>query len=168
MTTFGLRRGRPDVGRRVLLAGVVLAGAFTVAPWFKCPPNPPGVGDPGSLPERQSLYVAVICIAAAVGLGATILSRRLRAAGWPEHRRLPALTAAVAVPMLVAYAALPAAPEDVTVPATLVWRFRVASLGANLTLWTVLTLAVCWLVAEAARARQAEAPVPPPTVSVGT
>ena len=70
--------------------------------------------------------------------------------------------------MLVAYAVLPAAPDDVSVPATLVWRFRVASLGANLTLWTVLTLAVCWLVAESGRARQAEAPAPPPTVSVGT
>ena len=168
LTTFGLRRDRPDVARRVLLAGVILAGAFTVAPWFKYPPNPPAVGDPATLAERQSLYVAVICIAAAAGLGATILSRRLRAAGWPEHRRLPALTAAVAVPMLVAYAALPAPPDDVTVPATLVWRFRVASLGANLTLWTVLTLAVCWLVAEAARAREAEATSPPPTVGVGT
>jgi predicted cobalt transporter CbtA len=168
LTTFGLRRGRPDVARRVLLAGVILAGAFTVAPWFKYPPNPPAAGDPGTLGERQSLYVAVICIAAAVGLGATILSRRLRAAGWPEHRRLAALTAGVAIPMLVAYAVLPAAPDDVAVPATLVWRFRVASLGANLTLWTVLTLAVCWLVAEARQVRPSEATPSPPTVSVGT
>jgi predicted cobalt transporter CbtA len=148
LTTFGLRRGRPDPTRRVLLAGAILAGAFTIAPWLKYPPNPPAVGDPGTLSERQGLYVAVICIAAAVGLGATILSRRLRAAGWAEHRRLAAVVAMVGGVMLAVYALLPAAPDDVPVPATLVWRFRVASLGANLLLWAVLTLGVCWLVAE--------------------
>ena len=69
LTAHGLRRGRPDPARRVVLAGVILAGAFTVAPWFKYPPNPPAVGDPGTLAERQGLYVAVICIAAAAGSG---------------------------------------------------------------------------------------------------
>jgi predicted cobalt transporter CbtA len=161
LTAHGLRRGRPDPARRVVLAGVILAGAFTVAPWFKYPPNPPAVGDPGTLAERQGLYVAVICIAAALGLGATVLDRRLRAAGWPEHRRLPAVVAGVVLPMLVAYALLPPAPDDVLVPATLVWRFRVASLGANLTLWATLTLGLAWLVAEAQRRRSpAQQPAP--------
>ena len=54
----------------------------------------------------------MICIAAALGLGATVLDRRLRAAGWPEHRRLPAVVAGVVLPMLVAYALLPPAPRD--------------------------------------------------------
>ena len=156
LTAHGLRRGRPDVARRVLLAGVILAGAFTVAPWFNYPPNPPAVGDPSTLGERQSLYVAVICIAAAVGFGATALSTRLRMARWPHHRRTAAIAAAVAVPMLVVYALLPPAPDAVNVPATLVWRFRVASLGANLTLWTVLTLGVGWLAAEAVRANETD------------
>jgi predicted cobalt transporter CbtA len=156
LTAHGLRRGRPDAARRVALAGVLLAGAFTVAPWFKYPPNPPAVGDPSTLGERQSLYVAVICIAAAVGLGATALSTRLRMARWPEHRRVAAVAAAVAAPMLVVYAVLPPAADAVNVPATLVWRFRVASLGANLTLWTVLTLGVGWLAAEAARGTETD------------
>lgn len=161
LTAHGLRRGRPDPARRVMLAGVILAGAFTVAPWFKYPPNPPAVGDTGSLAERQGLYVAVICIAAALGLGTTVLDRRLRAAGWPEHRRLPAVVAGVALPMLLAYALLPPAPDEVSVPATLVWRFRVASLGANLTLWATLTLGLAWLVAEAQRRRaSADRPAP--------
>jgi predicted cobalt transporter CbtA len=119
------------------------------------------VGDTGTLAERQGLYVAVICIAAALGLGATVLDRRLRAAGWPDHRRLPAVVAGVAVPMLLAYALLPPAPDEVSVPATLVWRFRVASLGANLALWATLTLGLAWLVAEAQRRRTpAEQPAP--------
>ncbi len=166
LTAHGLRRGRPNIARRVMVAGVILSGAFTVAPWLKYPPNPPAVGNPSTLGERQSLYVAVICIAATVGVGATILSRRLRAGGWPDHRRVAAVAIAVAVPMLVVFAVLPPAPDAVTVPATLVWRFRVASLGANLTLWGLLTLGVGWLAAEAVRRRDpAEAdhrPVPSP------
>lgn len=151
VTAHGLRRGRPDAARRVLVSGVILAGAFTVAPWLKYPPNPPAVGDAGTLAQRQGWYVAVICIAAAVGLGATILHRRLRAAGWAEHRCLVAVVGAGSVVMLTVFAVLPPAPDEVPVPATLVWRFRLASLGANLTLWAVLTLALYWLVAEARR-----------------
>lgn len=153
VTAHGLRRGRPDPARRVVLAGVILAGAFTVAPWFKYPPNPPAVGDPSTLAERQFLYVAVICIAAAVGLGATAVSQRLRAAGWSFERRVAVVAAVIAVPMLVAYAVMPAAPDEVSVPPTLVWRFRVASLGANLTLWTVLTIGVAVVGAAAIQRR---------------
>jgi predicted cobalt transporter CbtA len=153
LTAHSLGRGRPDALSRVLIAGAVLAGGFTVAPWLKYPPNPPAVGDPDTLADRQRLYVATIVIAILVGLAATALARRLREAGWADHRRLPAVAAAVAVPMLVAFAAMPPAPDEVPVPATLVWRFRLASLGANLALWAVLTLGVGWVVGEAARRR---------------
>jgi predicted cobalt transporter CbtA len=161
LTSYGIRRGRPHVLRRISLAGVILAGGFTVAPWLKYPPNPPAVGDPGTLTERQAYYVATICVALLVGLGASILHRRLEAAGWLEHKRLPAVAASVIGPMLAFFALMPAAPDDVPVPATLVWRFRVASLGANLTLWTALTLGLAWVVTEAARRRDANAPVDP-------
>ena len=136
----------------MVLAGVDPRRGVHGRSLVKYPPNPPAVGDPGTLAERQGLHVAVICIAAALGLGATVLDRRLRAAGWPEHRRLPAVVAGVAVPMLLVRP-LPPAPDEVSVPATLVWRFRVASLGANLTLWATLTLGLAWLVAEAQRRR---------------
>jgi predicted cobalt transporter CbtA len=151
LTAYGFRNRRPDPVGRGLLAGTLLAGAVTVAPWLKYPPNPPAVGDPDSLGERQSLYVVIILLAAALGIGAALLSTRLRAAGWPGHRRVAVVVAAVAVPMLIAYAFLPGAPDEIGVPAALVWRFRVASLGANLTLWAVLTLALAWLVGDATR-----------------
>jgi predicted cobalt transporter CbtA len=148
-----LRGGRPDLLRRIGVSGAVLAGALTVAPWLKYPPNPPAVGDPDTLTERQVLYVTVICLAALAGLGATVVSRHLREQGRPDHVRVPAVVATVAVPMLLAFALLPGAPDDVLVPATLVWRFRLASLGANLTLWTVLVLALGWVATEADRRR---------------
>ena len=153
LTAHALGRGRPEPARRVLMAGAVLAGGFTVAPWLKYPPNPPAVGDPATLSERQFLYLSIIVIGLLVGLGATGLGRRLRLAGWPDSRRLPVVVAAVAVPMLLAFALMPPPPDAVEVPATLVWRFRLASLGANVTLWAVLTLGFGWVVGEAVRRR---------------
>ena len=164
LTTLGLRRGRPDLFRRVLLGGSILAGAVTVAPWLKYPPNPPAVGDPGTLGERQGWYVTTICLAALVGLAATVLARRLRELQWPEHARIPTLVAVVAVPMLLAFAFMPGAIDDIDVSATLLWRFRLASLGSNLTLWTVLTLSFAWVTTEAARQRAGQGP---PVVEVG-
>ena len=59
---------------------------------------------------------------------------------WYLDGRVAAVVGSVAPPLLVAYALLPGAPDPVDVPATLVWRFRVAALGGNLVLWTVLSL----------------------------
>ena len=151
------RRGSSDHFRRALVCGAVLAGAMTVAPWVKYPPNPPAVGDPATLARRQVLYLSVIVVTAAVLAGAAWLSGRLRASGWTEPRRVAAVAAAVAIPLLVVFAALPPAPDAVTAPATLVWRFRLASLGGNLALWMVLTLAFGVL---ASQRRAAPAPVP--------
>jgi hypothetical protein len=151
LTSYGLRRGRTEVSHRLLVAGAVLAGAFTVGPWLKYPPNPPAVGSPSTLSERQTLYVAMICIGAIVGLVAAAVSRRARASGWPDHRRIVLVAALIGVPMLVAFVVLPPAPDPVPISATLVWRFRLASLGASLTLWTLLTLGTSWLAAEALR-----------------
>lgn len=156
LVAHGLRRGRPEVQRRIYLAGAILAGGFTLGPWVKYPPNPPAVGDPDTLARRQSLYVAMICITVGVGLVATIVARRLRALGWDEHRRIPAVVASVVLPLGLAVGLLPPAPDPIAVPATLLWRFRLASLGGNLTLWAVLTLGVGYVATEAVR-RRAEA-----------
>ena len=145
----------PDPFRRALVAGAVLAGTLTVSPWLKYPPNPPAVGHPDTLGRRQLLYVTLLVLTAVVAVVAVRLSRRLRDVGWDDARRITAVAAAVALPLLVAYGLLPGAPDRVDVPATLVWRFRLASLGGNLALWTVLTLGFGLL---ASRRRSAPAP----------
>jgi predicted cobalt transporter CbtA len=150
-------RHRPDPFRRALLCGAVLAGAVTVSPWLKYPPNPPAVGDPDTLASRQGLYLAVIVLTAAVGVAAARLARRLVARGWPEPWRVAAVTAAVTLPLLAAYALLPGAPGPIDVPAGLLWRFRLASLGGNLVLWAVLVLGFAAAVAGR-RARPARPP----------
>jgi predicted cobalt transporter CbtA len=158
VTFWALRGSRPDPFRRALVAGAVLAGALTVAPWLKFPPNPPAVGDPDTLARRQLLYVSLICLTAAVGVAGAALSTRLRRQGWPEARRTVAVVLAVVVPLGIAMAVLPGAPDPISVPANLLWRFRLASLGGNLLLWTVITLGFGMLAAE--RAPSSESPSP--------
>ena len=137
---IGQRRGEGSPFRRALIAGAVLAGAITVAPWLKYPPNPPAVGDPDTLSQRQWQYVALIATTAAVGFFATRLGGHLGRLHWPEPRRVAVVAGFVVVVMGAVLALLPPPPDEIGVPANLVWHFRLASLGGNLLLWLVLTL----------------------------
>ena len=77
------------------MAGAVLAGAFTVMPFFKYPPNPPGVGEPSTLAERQWKYLALIFLSLVVLAAAARLSGWLRERGWFAEARLVAVALAV-------------------------------------------------------------------------
>jgi hypothetical protein len=46
---------------------------------------------------------------------------------------------------------LPGTPDAVTAPATLVWRFRLASAGGALALWAVTGATFGWLSVAAAK-----------------
>lgn len=157
VTSLSLRTTFGGPFRRVALSGLLLASAMTVAPWLKYPPNPPAVGDPATVGERERLYVLMIVLAALVLAGAAHLSARLRARGWPDDRRVVAVVAAGVVAAGVVFAAMPPSPDPVTAPANLVWQFRIDSLIGNLLVWTVLTLGLGVLWTEAQR-RAAGAP----------
>jgi predicted cobalt transporter CbtA len=154
---LALRR-REDAFRRAVRAGAVSAGAFTVMPFIKYPPNPPGVGDPATLAERQWKYLALIFLSLVVLAGAARLSNRLRERGWLDDGRLVAVGLAVVVPLGLVCALLPPFSDAVAVPANLLWRFRIASLGGNLLLWTTLT--VSFGLAAVRRERALAGPVP--------
>jgi len=143
----------------VAVSGLVLAGAITVAPWLKYPPNPPAVGDPDSVGERERLFVLLIVLAALLLAGLAHLSARLRRADWPDDRRVAAVVGAGLIAFAVLFAAMPASPDDVSVPANLVWQFRLNSLTGNLLVWTLLTVGLGVVWTEAAR-RPAEAAAP--------
>ncbi len=155
LTSWGLRRAQPDPFRRSVWAGVLLFGSITLLPWLKYPPNPPAVGDPDTIVRRQALYVSLIALSLALGLLGVALAGRLRRAGWPEPRRVAVVAFAGALAVGLALAALPAAPDPVTVPATLIWRFRLSSLGGNAVLWAVLSVGFGLLAAEGSRRRAA-------------
>ncbi|MGH8974405.1 MAG: CbtA family protein [Acidimicrobiia bacterium] len=151
VTFLGLRKRLPDLVTRALVVGAVLAGAITVSPWLKYPPNPPAVGDPATLSQRQTLYATVIVLTLVVLLVAAALSARLRSGGWVADQRLLLVAAAVVVPMALIYALMPPPPDEIAVPATLLWRFRIAALAGNLLLWGVLAFGFAAVAAAADR-----------------
>ena len=153
---FFAMQGQPNPFRRALVAGSVLAGTMTLVPFLKYPPNPPAVGRPETLHERQLLYLSLLFLTLVVLLFAARLSVRLRTTGWLEERRLVVVALAVVAPLLVLLGVMPPAPDPITAPANLVWHFRLASLGGNLMLWAVLAFSFGMLASAKQRERAHE------------
>lgn len=159
LASLTLRGDWLDPLRRVAVAGTILAGAVTVVPWFKYPPNPPAVGDPATADTRQRWYLLLIGLAGLVLAGGAHLSARLRRAGWEPARRVAVVGAACGVVLGAVLLALPSNDDaiPVEVPTSLIWRFRTASLGGNLLLWSLLVLGFGLLWSEAERRRRVAA-----------
>jgi hypothetical protein len=123
-----------------LVVAVLGFGAVFLVPYLKYPANPPSIGDPDTIARRTVLHVAMVAISVAAAIGATIVARRItpRWGGWTA-----VLVAAGAFVVVVAVAGLllPAVDE---VPehfsATVLWRFRLASLGMQAVLWATFGL----------------------------
>jgi predicted cobalt transporter CbtA len=131
-----------DVGRRAMAALLAAAGfiAVYVTPMLEDPANPPSVGLLETIGMRTSLYFAMILIALAAMIAAGMLRNRLNSRFGAWNSALIADGASIVVMAGVALA-LPNVneiPEDF--PATVLWQFRIASLGGQLIMWTVLGL----------------------------
>lgn len=122
-------------------AALLAAGAFvavSLVPFLKYPANPPAVGDPDTIASRTGVYFVFLAISVlAFGLalyGARSLVERF--GGWTAG-----LIAAAGYLVVVAVStvALPTVNEVAgDFPATLLWAFRVSSLGNLAVLWAVL------------------------------
>jgi predicted cobalt transporter CbtA len=126
-----------DDWRRAM--AVAVAGFVTVAlvPALKYPANPPAVGDPDTIGRRTTLYVLMLAWSLLAAWGGWRLSLWLRERATPDHVRLTSAVAAFVALVGIGFVVLPGTPDAVTAPATLVWRFRVASLGGAALLWGV-------------------------------
>jgi predicted cobalt transporter CbtA len=145
-----------DDWRRSTLLGVVGFVTMYAVTFLKYPPNPPAVGNPDTINERTILYLALVGWSIVASWAAWRLHRWLRARGVVEHQRLPATALTYVVLLTVAYVVLPGNPDAIGAPATLVWRFRIASLGGAAAYWSVLGLAFGWLCVRAAQPRERE------------
>jgi predicted cobalt transporter CbtA len=136
------RRMAADLGPRATSAVLAAVGfiAVYVAPMLKYPANPPSVGLPETIGMRTSLYFAMILISLAAMIAAGMLRNRLNPRFGAWNSVLIAAGAYIVVVTAVAFA-LPVineVPEDF--PATVLWQFRIASLGGQLIMWTTLGL----------------------------
>lgn len=124
-------------------AAVLALGAYatiTLVPFTKYPANPPTIGNPETIGRRTVLFVAMIAITILAMVAAVRIRRQLlrRVGAWNAATLAAAAFVAVVV---VAQLILPGVHETPAgFPADVLWRFRVASLGINATLWTTIGL----------------------------
>ena len=138
---FAFAYGRVALpGARALSACLALAGfvAVVLVPALKYPPNPPAVGDPGTIAYRTQLFFLMLGLSlsglAFAGSLRAQLAERLGA--WNGTLAAGGVYGAV---VILAVAVLPAVNEvPADFPADLLWSFRLGSLGIQLVLWTVI------------------------------
>ena len=117
------------------------AAAFLViylVPFLKYPANPPAVGNHDTIERRTGLYFLMLWISVFAGLGAV----RLRAAVQKRRSATEATLLGGALYLLLVVGAglvLPGVHEvPRNFPAETLWRFREASVGTQLVLWSTI------------------------------
>jgi hypothetical protein len=168
-------------GRLGLLAARVSAAvlgllgfvAIYLVPFLKYPANPPAVGDAVSIQYRTSVYV-VLVLASIVGMVfAATFQRRLA----PRFGNFDATLLAAGfyiLAMAICYAVFPGINEvpqedlpnvikavtaaGVTFPPTVLWSFRIASIGVQVVIWTTIALAFGVLAERLLEPRSAKVP----------
>ncbi|MBB6436962.1 CbtA family protein [Streptomyces candidus] len=122
--------------------------AVSLLPALRYPAAPPGVGDSATVANRQSLWLAAVVI----GVLGMVLAWQVyvRLAGRPDPVRHGAVFLTGAATLAVLFL-LPGNPDEVPVPATLLWDFRVVSLGSHLLWWVVFAAVFGGLGLRAAR-----------------
>lgn len=141
---FAYAYGR--IGRlspRATAAVLAVAGFITLilVPQIKYPANPPAIGDPATIGPRTALYFTMLVISVISAIAALSTGRQLARRLGVWNSALAGGTAyatAITVTMLV-LPPMNEVPSDFS--ATTLWNFRLASLGIEAVLWTVLGLA---------------------------
>ncbi|MDG4838798.1 CbtA family protein [Micromonospora sp. WMMD967] len=151
------RRRTYDDGRSgLLLAGAALLGAVVV-PFLKYPANPPAVGDPATINQRTVTYLLMVVLGL-VAVWAGSLGYRSVGAQAPLWQRVAAAVGGFLLVTVVSYVVLPSFQEvPADFPATLLWDFRLASLGTQVVLWTGIGLLFAALMHHDRRRRAAAA-----------
>jgi predicted cobalt transporter CbtA len=145
---FAYTLGRAgNIGPRGLAALLALAAfvAIILVPGLKYPANPPSIGDPETIGKRTKLFFLMMLLSVAAMVIAINAARKLIATRGVWNGALLAV-ALYAVIMVLAAAMFPVVNEvPADFSATLLWKFRVASLGIQIVLWTTVGLAFGWL-----------------------
>jgi hypothetical protein len=118
-----------------LMAAGALFAVFLV-PFLKYPATPPAVGNPDTIGGRTALYGLMTLLSVLLAIATVITGKRLAPVlgnWWATVAALGGFALAIGL----AYGFLPSVNEvGDDFPATLLWRFRIASIGIQLTLWT--------------------------------
>lgn len=135
------------VGPRGLAALLALAAfiAVILVPFLKYPANPPSVGDPETIGQRTKLYFLMLLVSVAAAVIAINAARRMiaRSGVWSGAIAGVALYVVIVGVLALLFPTINEVPEAFS--AVLLWKFRLASLGIQVVLWTSIGLIFGWL-----------------------
>ena len=130
------------IGARAVAALLALGGFITIVlvPLVKYPANPPSIGNPETIGIRTELFFVLLVISLAAMILAVSVVRRLqsRFGGWAATVIAGAVFIAIVAVAEFALPEINEVPEQFS--AVLLWRFRLASLGIQIVLWTTIGL----------------------------
>ena len=140
---YALAYGRMgDFSPRATAALIAVSGfvALYVVPNLKYPANPPSVGNPDTIGMRTALYFVMMLLSLAAMIAAWSVRNRLLPQHGAWNATLIAGAAYIVAVVLLALAMPPLNEVPEGFPAVVLWQFRMASLGAQAIMWTVLGL----------------------------
>jgi len=158
----GLALGRfGQLSTRATALSVVMIMCVTLdlVPFVGYPPNPPGVGQSSTIGLRTALYFVLMAISIVVAVTAIMIGRRAarRWGGW--YATIGSIGSYVII-MSAVIVLMPAYDEvPASFPGSLLYEFRVASLGTRLTLWAVLGVILADLVHRLIRSKPVASPL---------
>src|ERR1700722_16590517 len=141
---------------RVTSALIALSGFLAVyaVPILKYPANPPSIGNPDTIGLRPAVYFGMILLSLGSMIAVWSVRNRLmdQLGAW-NATIVAALAFLVAVVIFaLVMPSLDEVPEGF--PAVVLWQFRMASLGAQAIMWTVLGLGFgAWVERDFAEAK---------------
>jgi hypothetical protein len=151
------RLGRLGVRGTALVVALVGFVAAILVPFVKYPANPPGSNLGETIGFRTGLFVVMVAASLLLAFGAAVLAKRLSATlGW-WNAVLAGTGGYVVLVAVVGFLLPPVAETPDGFPATVLYDFRVASLGGHVVLWTALALVFAALAERAARPAAREA-----------
>jgi predicted cobalt transporter CbtA len=140
-----------QTGARATAGGLAAAAfvAIFAIPFLKYPANPPSVGRADTIGRRTALYFVIMAVGIVAVIVGAVVRRRLCRSWRPWDASLAA--AALVVAIVVAADLLMPGIDEVPAlfPASVLWKFRLASAGTEIVLWAVLGLVFGWLTERA-------------------
>jgi len=140
---FGFVYGRiSTLGPRGTAALLAVAAFVSVnlVPAIKYPPAPPGVGDPDTVGFRTVVYLVMVLVSIGAAASSVSLSRSFAARVGTWNSAILGIVLFVII-VTIAHVSLPDVSDvPANFPPTVLWDFRVASLGLQLVLWVGIGL----------------------------
>jgi hypothetical protein len=155
---FAICYGRiGEFSPRVTAALLAFSGFVAVyaVPILKYPANPPSVGNPDTIGIRTAIYFGMILLSFASMIAAWNVRNRLveQLGAWNSTLAGAAVYLVAAVLFAFVMPPLNEVPEGF--PAVVLWQFRMASLGAQAIMWTVIGIGFgAWVERGLAQAKQ--------------